>query len=119
MSRTLSMRCGSISPTFSTLLEGVHAVFLIVKLLWWLQLSTLYTDHASRCKISAFTTRNSAVTPGGRFGREFDYGLCCLSPRCTGSSHDAMRPIVYHFLLSAWRDPLNFMYRFSACDRNS
>jgi hypothetical protein len=32
------VRRGSISPTFSTFLEAVHAGLLIVKLLWRLQL---------------------------------------------------------------------------------
>jgi hypothetical protein len=31
---SFAVRCGSISPTFSTFLEAVHAGLLIVKLLW-------------------------------------------------------------------------------------
>ena len=38
---SFAVRCGSISPTFSTFLEAVHAGLLIVKLLWRLQLSML------------------------------------------------------------------------------
>jgi hypothetical protein len=41
---------------------------------------------------------------------------------CHATLHEEPRPNAANglsFLLSDWSDPLNFMYRFSACDRNS
>src|SRR5271156_1569024 len=45
---SFAVRCGSISPTFPTLLEAVHAGLLIVKLLSRLQLSIVQPHRDTR-----------------------------------------------------------------------
>jgi len=50
---SFAVRCGSISPTFSTFLEAVHAGLVIVKLLWRLQLITLLPNREPQLLIGS------------------------------------------------------------------